>query len=63
MSAEVATVEVDAGEPRFVCTVTDGARVLGYVAINSFVHGRSCVGLRKLRDVDEHFGATPPSGR
>jgi hypothetical protein len=53
VSAEVATVEADAGEPQLVCTVTDGARVLDYVVINSFVRSRSCVGLRQLPDVDE----------
>lgn len=53
MSAEVATVEADAGEPQLVCTVTEGARVLGYVVIDSFVRGRSCGGLRMLPDIDE----------
>ena len=54
MSAEVATVEADAGKAQFVCTVTDGAPVLGYVVITEpFVRGRSCVGLRELPDVDE----------
>ncbi len=36
-----------------IFTVTDEDRVLGYVAIDSTVGGRSCGGLRMLPDVDE----------
>jgi glutamate dehydrogenase/leucine dehydrogenase len=35
------------------CTVKRGGEVLGYVAIDSTIGGRSCGGLRMLQDVDE----------
>ncbi|MHB0857155.1 MAG: Glu/Leu/Phe/Val family dehydrogenase [Anaerolineae bacterium] len=37
---------------QMLCTVTRGSEVLGFVAIDSLVGGRSCGGLRMLPDVD-----------
>ena len=40
-------------DSQLVCTAMSGTEVLGYVAIDSTVGGRSCGGLRMMPDVDE----------
>lgn len=42
-----------AGSAPLCCAVRRGSEVLGYVAIDSTIGGRSCGGLRMLPDVDE----------
>jgi len=42
-----------AGDGQFVCTVTEGRDVAGYVVIDSVVSGRSCGGLRIAPGLDE----------
>lgn len=39
--------------PQMLITVSQGSEVVGYVAIDSTVGGRSCGGLRMLPDIDE----------
>ncbi len=40
-------------ESQIVCTITNGAGVIGYLAIDSTVGGRSCGGVRMLPRIDE----------
>ena len=39
--------------PQMLITVSQGSEVIGFVAIDSAVGGRSCGGLRMLPDIDE----------
>ena len=46
-------IRVEANEPQFVCTVSRGLKVLGYVAIDSTIGNRSFGGLRMAPDIGE----------
>ena len=47
-------IRVEANEPQFVCTVSRGLKVLGYVAIDSTIGNRSFGGLRMAPDIGEN---------
>ncbi len=51
--SESARVPTEKDDSQVLITVSQGQEVLGYVAIDSTVGGRSCGGLRMLPDIDE----------
>jgi len=52
MTTKMDLIVKNAGSTQ-VFTAFHNSNVLGYVAIDSTIHGRSCGGLRMLPDIDE----------